>query len=310
MSHQPELVAYYDGRFVPESEVRIPFRDASVTRGDGVYDTERTFDGRIFRLEDHLDRLWHSLELVRIDSPLEREEVAAITRDLASRNFEILRGDLWVTQRVSRGVSTSEGGDGRPSLIVECRALPFAERAHYFHDGVPLVIPSVRRIAPAALDPRAKTLNLLNFVLADLEARDTHVDAWAVLVNEQDEITEGAGANVFFVIDDILVTPPERDVLPGVTRAVVLELARAADIEVIERPVPRSETARATEAFITSTSLCICAAVSIDSMPMGNGSIPGTLTARLQRAFQDLVGVDFIGQYLAHLGELPGLPGR
>ena len=141
MSELPELMAYHDGRVLPESLVRIPFRDAAATRGDGVYDTERTFDGRIFRLDDHLDRLWRSLELVRIEPPIDRLELASITQDVAARNVAILGDDLWVTQRISRGVPISEGGDGRPSLIVECRPLPFAERAHYFRDGVPVVIP-------------------------------------------------------------------------------------------------------------------------------------------------------------------------
>ena len=114
------------------------------------------------------------------------------------------------------------------------------------------------------------------------------------------------GANVFLVIGGVLVTPPERDVLPGITRAVVMELARDAGVAVDDRPIHRTETARATEAFITSTSLCICPVVSIDDATVGDGAIPGPLTARLQRAFQQLVGVDFVAQYLTRLDAAEG----
>ena len=98
-----ERVAYLNGRIVPESEALISFRDSMALNGEGVYDTERTFEGRIFKLQEHLDRLWRSLAYLRIPPPLEMEELAEITKEVASRNYRVMQEDTWVSQRISRG---------------------------------------------------------------------------------------------------------------------------------------------------------------------------------------------------------------
>jgi len=165
-------IAYFNGTFVPETQVMIPYRDRSFNRGDGCFDMTRTFDGRIFRIEEHVERLYRSLRYLRIDIGLEPKEVVAISEEVVQRN-EALRaaaGDWWVAQRVSRGVDAI-GDEGwahtGPQLIVDCTPLPLKARAAQFRDGIDVVIPSVRRIPPPMLSPRAKTHNYLNLILAD-----------------------------------------------------------------------------------------------------------------------------------------------
>jgi len=144
-------IAYFNGTFVPETQVMIPYRDRSFNRGDGCFDMTRTFDGRIFRIEEHVERLYRSLRYLRIDIGLEPKEVVAISEEVVQRN-EALRaaaGDWWVAQRVSRGVDAI-GDEGwahtGPQLIVDCTPLPLKARAAQFRDGIDVVIPSVRRI--------------------------------------------------------------------------------------------------------------------------------------------------------------------
>ncbi|MFN8592866.1 MAG: aminotransferase class IV [Thermomicrobiales bacterium] len=296
-----ERVAYYNGQILPESQVRIPFRDSAAIRGVGVYDTERTFAGSIFKLQEHLARLWRSLAYVRIPPPLPQEELAAITAEVVAHNLPIEGRDLWVTQRISRGAPVHEGGDGRPTVIVECLPIPWDFRAPYFRDGVNLRTPTARRTPPWALSPQAKTTNLLNLWVADQEVLSQDPRAWPLLTDEFGCLAEGAGANVFIVRDGIVMTPPARHVLPGITRDTVIALAADLGIPLLETPVDLFLAATADEIFITSTSLCICPAASLNGAPVLNPAIPGPITRRLQNAFSDLVGVDVVAQYLAHM---------
>ncbi|MFI5329187.1 MAG: aminotransferase class IV, partial [Candidatus Rokuibacteriota bacterium] len=159
--------AYFNGRLVPETQVMIPYRDRSFNRGDGCFDMTRTFDGRIFRLEEHVERLYRSLQYLGIDVGLEPKEMIAITEDVVERN-EPLRaaaGDWWVAQRISRGVDAI-GDEGwahtGPQVIVDCTPLPLRKRAAHFRDGIDVAVPSIRRTPPSILSPRAKTHNYLN----------------------------------------------------------------------------------------------------------------------------------------------------
>ena len=172
-------IAYFNGKFVPETEVLIPYRDRSFNRGDGCFDMTRTFDGRIFRLAEHVERLYRSLRYLRIDIGFESKEIVAISEEVVLRN-EHLRaaaGDWWLAQRVSRGVDAI-GDEGwahtGPQVIVDCTPLPLKARAAQFRDGIDVVVPSIRRTPPSTLSPRAKTHNYLNLILADKEVKAAH----------------------------------------------------------------------------------------------------------------------------------------
>ncbi len=305
---QTERVAYFRGKIVPESQVLISFRDSSAIHGEGVYDTARTFDGRIFKLGEHLDRLWRSMRYLRIEPPVSFQELEEISNEVARRNVAICNQDVWVTQRVSPGAPREFGGDGIPTLIVECLPLPFAMRSQYFKTGISMQTPSVRRTPPWALSPQAKTVNYLNFIVAGREIAAIRPGAWPILLDEHGNLTEGGGANIFLVHDKTLSTPRTQYVLPGITRSTVIELAISRDFTVVERDIGMFEAIQADEIFLTATSLCVCPVSDINGHTPASNQIPGPVTGQLQHAFSALVGIDVVGQYLDLIGTVPPTP--
>ncbi|MEZ4707126.1 MAG: aminotransferase class IV [Caldilineaceae bacterium] len=301
-----ERVAYFNGQIVPESQVLVSFRDRSFKYGDGVFDVARTFGGRIFKLQEHVDRLYLSLKYVGIDPGLSPAEMMAITQEVTARNLPHLGPDedYWVAQRISRGVDVP-GGDiqqsSGPTVIVECTPLPLKARARLYRDGIDVVFPSVRRIAPDALSPNVKTHNYLNMIVADLEVRSHSPQAWAVLLDHRGFLCEGMGSNLFLVRDGVLYTPKGEYVLEGVSRQTVIELAGELGIPVVQDDLTVYDAYRADEAIITSTSFCLCPVASFNQKPVQNPAIPGPITQKLMDAFSDLVDFDFVEQYLHHL---------
>lgn len=301
-----ERVAYFNGHIIPESQVLIPFRDRGFIYGDGVFDTARTFGGRIFKLCEHVQRLYQSLKYVGIDPGLSPAEISTITEEVLTHNLPLLAegDDYWVTQRVSRGVDPARS-DQRdqtgPTVIVECTPLPLKARAPLYRDGIQVIFPSVRRVPPEAISPNVKSHNYLNMVVADLEVRSYNPNAWAVLLDTRGFLAEGMGSNVFLVKDGVLYTPKEQYVLAGVSRATVMELAAQLKLKCVEEDLSSYQAYTADEAFITSTSLCICPVHSFNSKVVGDGRVPGPVTKKLIDAYVDLVDCDFVEQYVRHL---------
>jgi len=301
-----ERVVYLNGRYVPESQAMVPFRDRGFTRGDAVYDATRTFAHRIFRNKEHIDRLYRSLSYLQIDPGLTPVEMMQATVEVAARNTPLLApdADYWIIQRVSRGLDAPDkaiwGQDG-PTVIIECQPLPFRERAPLFRDGIKVFIPSVRRTPPECLSPRAKTQNYLNLILGDLEVRDRDPAAWPILLDMDGNLTEGRGANIFIVRDGVLLTPHERFVLPGISRQTVIEIAETLDLEFKEADIDLFDAYNADEAFITSTSFCVCPIQSINNVAVKSAVIPGPITSKIVEGYRQVVQHDFYGQYLSHL---------
>jgi branched-chain amino acid aminotransferase len=297
-------VVYLNGELVPESRAGISFRDRGFIYGDAVFDATRTFGGRTFRLGQHIHRLYNSLKYLRIDPGLTPEEMERWSEVVVAHNHPLLPPgqDLWVTQRISRGLEPTLPEDRmEPTVLIETHAIPFARRASLYRDGLRIITPSVPRVPPRFMSPRAKTHNYLNLVLGDLEAQGSDPDAWAVLLDESGNLTEGRGSNIFLVKDGQLLTPQGQFVLEGITRSVVLELAEGLNLPVRERDLDLFDAYTADEAFLTSTSLCVCPIASVNGSAIGNGSIPGPVTRQLMSAFSDLAGMDYVEQYLSHL---------
>lgn len=309
MSRANERICYFNGKYVPESEVRVPFRDTSWVYGDGAFDMTRTFGHKIFRLQEHIERFYRSLKYLRIDPGLSPAEMIAISEEVFERNRHLLgpHDDYWLGQRVSRGIKKVEGDNWDhygPTVIVECMPLPLRQRAKLFRDGIKVVTPSQRRIAPEMLTPRAKTHNYLNLIVASQEVEAIDPEAWAVLLDVNGNLAEGLGSNIFLVRDGTLFTPREKYVLPGVSRRTVIELAREQGIEVVEADLDLYDAYNAEECFLTSTSLCICPVRSVNGNPIGPaGEVWGPMTRRLADAYIRLVGFDFVRQYLDRLDE-------
>ncbi len=298
---QRERVVYLNGDILPESQAKISFRDLGFLHGDAVFDTTRTFNGKIFKLQEHLDRLFKSLKYMRIDPGLSKEEFASLTARIVEENLPLLEDDedYWVSQRITRGVR-GEAGTLKPTVLIECTTLPLAARAAYFRDGLPVVVPSIRRTPPEAMSPRAKVHNYINLELAELEVKAQNPNAWPILLDMRGNISEGPGSNFFMVKDGAVVTPKEQYILGGISRQTAMELAQELNIEVVEADIDLYDAYTADEAFVTSTSFCICPVASINGSALGNG-VPGPVTGRLQQAYSGLVGMDFVGQYLGRL---------
>lgn len=304
-----ERVAWFNGEFMPEREVRIPFRDSSWVYGDGGFDMTRTFGHRLFRLREHVERLYRSLRYLRIDPGFGPERMCALTEELLERNRHLLGpdDDYWVGQRISRGVKPVEGDNldhHGPNIVLECAPLPLVQRAKLFKEGIRVMVPATRRVPPDSLSPRAKTHNYLNLIVANQEVQSVDPEAWAVLLDGSGNLAEGMGSNIFVVRDGVISTPRERFVLPGISRLTVIELAREAGLELHEADIDLFDAYNADEVFLTSTSLCICPVTRVNGAPIGPaGQVWGPVTRRLGEAYARLVDHDFVGQYLKRFVE-------
>ena len=306
-TRQNERVAYFNGEIVPESQAVVPFRDRGFKYGDAVFDMTRTFGHRIFKLDEHLDRFYNSLDYVRIDPGITKEEMRDATIQVVEQNLKLLGNDddYWVGQRVSRGVDLVGGDmwstDGGPTVIIECTPLPLGPRARLYRDGIDVWVPATRRVSPEALSPRAKSHNYLNLIMGDLEVKSKDPEGWALLLDSRGFLAEGIGSNIFTVKGGVLYTPRPQYVLGGISRETTMELAEELEIEVVEKDIDQFDAYTADEVFLTSTSLCICGVRTVQGNVIADGAIPGPITKALQDAYIDLVDYDWVSQYLTRL---------
>ena len=279
-------VAYVNGEIVPEIEAKVSYNDVGFLYGDAVFDTTRTFGGKIFRLQQHLDRFFQSLKYMRIDPLMTQDEMSDITMEVLERNLPLLddNEDYWVSQRVSRGVRQDLGGLSNPTVVIETFPLPLKQRASLYKDGLQLVTPSVRRTPPVSQSPRAKVHNYINIVQADLEVKSQNPNASALMLDINGNLCEGMGANLFLVKDGEMFTPHEQYILAGISRQVTIDLANELGINVKEKNLDLYDAYTADEIFVTSTSYCICPVASVNGSKPDNQDVPGPVTKRLMDA--------------------------
>ena len=279
-------MAFYasvNGEISPAAEARISVLDNGFTFGDGVYETLRTYAGRPFHLDRHLARLRDSAGMLSIDIPRGDAELAGdLDRLLAAAG----NPESYIRMIVSRGVGEISYRFDRvkgPTIVMAARAYePFP--AAQYANGIPVIISSLIRNSPRALDPAMKSCNLINNILAVREAQAKGA-AEPIMRNEAGDVAEGASANVFIVEKGRLVTPPlSAGILPGVTREVVLELAPRLAIEAAEETVTVERLLSADEAFITSTLKEVMPVATVDGRRIGDG--PGPVTKRLLDAYR------------------------
>jgi len=309
MTDRPnERIAYFNGEFVPESHVVIPFRDRGFRFGDGAFDTERTVNGKLFRLQEHVDRLYRSLRYLNIQIDETPEEMARITEEVVERNLSLMPEgeDYWVFQNISRGADWVGDEPNRrdgPTVIVHLQPIPFRPRAKLFRDGIELNIAPFRRTPPESQSPRAKLTNYINVTLADMHVKAQNPDAWAGLLDINGNLNEGAGQNLWLVREGKLFTPRREMILEGVSRETVIDIAETLEIPVHEVDLDLYDAYTADEIFLSSTSLCVCPVRSIDTREPMSGQIPGPVTRRVMDGYKDLLGFDFERQYLQFLDD-------
>jgi len=292
-----DYVAYFCGEWMPFSQVRIDPMDRGFLVGDCVFDVARTFNGKSFRMREHVDRLYRSLKYVRIDPGLSPEEMERISEEVISRN-EHLRadvGDYQLWQFVTRGRGRWAHKAGPPAVGVMTRQLGFSRFAHLYQTGAHGVIVRTKSFSADALDPKVKNFSRMNFNLAELEAGDVDPEGWPILTDARGNVTEGVGYNVFIVTDGVIRTAGDRSVLQGVSRGAVFDIAKELGIRVAEEDLQPYDVYTADEAFLSSTSPCVLPITRVDKRPIGDGT-PGPTVKRLLATWSEIVGVDIVRQ--------------
>jgi branched-chain amino acid aminotransferase, group I len=280
------LKIYIDGNFYPESEAKISVFDHGLLYGDGVFEGIRFYRGRVFRLEEHIARLWNSAKGIALEIPISASELTAATLETIRQND---LHDGYIRLLVTRGIGSlglSPESCRRPSIIIIAATIALYPTALY-EKGLTMVTCATRRIGPAALSPRIKSLNYLNNVLAKIEAQQAGA-AEGVMLNEQGYVAECTGDNLFILKGGRLYTPPiNAGILEGVTRRVAIELAEKNGLIVEERDLTRYDIVTAEECFLTGTAAEIISAVELDRRPIGTGQ-PGPVTLKLIEEFRKL----------------------
>jgi branched-chain amino acid aminotransferase len=294
---------YVNGSFVRASEAKISIFDRGFTSGEGVYDVTRSFGHKLFKLDAHIARLYRSLKYTRIDCGLPIEEMTRLSIDVFERNKHLLAPDddcaLW--QVVSRGSDRfTKGKPMTASVTVFCLPIAYHSFAREYVDGCVLVTPSTRRIPPQSLEAKAKITNKMNHTVAAFEAKQVNPRATPLMLDLDGNISETHLGNFFFVSGGKLCTSTDRTVLGGVTRSTLFSLADEMGIPVVEADFTPYDVYCADEAFTASTSPSIVPVKSLNGTTIGT-SIPGPVTLKLMRAWEEMVGIDFVSQALGHI---------
>jgi branched-chain amino acid aminotransferase len=280
------LKIYIDGNFHDQAEAKISVFDHGLLYGDGVFEGIRFYNDRVFRLEEHVDRLWDSARAIAMEIPMSKSELIAATLETIRQND---LHDGYIRLIVTRGVGSlglSPETCRRPSIIIIAATIALYPEDLY-HKGLTMVTCSTRRTPPAALSPRVKSLNYLSNILGKLEAQNAGAGE-GLMLNEQGYVTECTGDNIFIVKKGEISTPPlNSGILAGVTRAIVFELAEKLGIRAVERELIRHDIYTADECFLTGTAAEVIPAVQLDRRLIGNGQ-PGPITLRLIARFREL----------------------
>jgi branched-chain amino acid aminotransferase len=277
---------YINGKFYDKADAKISVYDHCLLYGDGVFEGIRIYEGKVFRLKEHVDRLYESARCIKLEIPISKEQmVEAILSTVKANN----KHNGYIRPVVTRGAG-SLGIDPRkttdPQVIIIVDDISLYPPELY-ENGMEIATVSTIRNHPNALNPRIKSCNYLNNILAKLEANQAGC-LEALMLNHKGEIAECAADNVFLVKRGTLRTPPtDAGILEGITRATIIELAKAASIPVLEMALTRHDVYVADECFLTGTGAEIIPVVKCDARTIGSGK-PGPVTRQLRERFQQL----------------------
>ena len=288
-----ENLAYVNGEFLPAAEASVTVFDRGLRWGDACYDVERSFGHKVFRLPEHMQRMYRSLRYCRIREPMAVDEMERLTLDLFERNIALTDAgdDLEVCQIVTRG--TMQAPD-TPNVVIYTRSLEYGAINKRLA-GVRLYTAATRRMPPQALNPGAKIANKMSFHVANAEVHARDPEGYSLILDLNGHVAENSNCNLFFAKNGKLFTPSLEFCLPGISRAATIELAAELGIEVEEGTYTQVDFLAADEVMLSSTTTCLFHATHLDGVPIGPQA-PGEMTVRLQDAWRKLVGIDFISQ--------------
>jgi branched-chain amino acid aminotransferase len=278
---------YIDGEFLPEGEAKVSVFDHGLLYGDGIFEGIRFYNGRVFRLEEHHDRLWDSARSICLEIPMSREEMTEALLETIRRNG--LR-DGYIRQIVTRGVGNlglNPVQCKRPTVIIIAATIALYPEEVY-RNGLQIITCATRRAGPAVLNPAVKSLNYLNNVMARIEANLAGADE-ALMLNDAGNVAECTADNVFVIKKGQIFTPPiSAGALRGITRGVVFEVAAELGIKISEADITRHDVFVADECFLTGTAAEVIPVIKADGRTIGNGK-PGALTAKIIARFREMV---------------------
>lgn len=289
---QPKGFAYVNGEIMPTDQARLSVLDRGFLWGDGVYEITPCFNGKLFRLEQHLERLRSSLRFAGITLEIPQEDLLKRTSELVHRNREltsshsICRVGHWVTRGIEQWVPVEER-DSATTLCILVEPVGRTLSPEDYMTGVPLTIVATRRTPPSVLDPRAKTTSRMNSIVAEIEGSAR--GALALMMDVNDHFAEGPTFNFFMVREGELLTPRSDNVLPGITRRAVLDLAAELGVPTVEADLAHYDIANANEFFVTASTWGVLPARSIDRF-RPRDSVPGEMTMRLIDELSALTG--------------------
>ncbi len=282
------LKVWIDGKFYPKEEAKISVYDHGLLYGDGVFEGIRVYNGRVFKLDEHIDRLYDSAHAIWLEIPMTKEEMKkAVIETLRENNLN----DGYIRLVVTRGVGDL-GLDPRkcpkPTVIIITDTIKLYPEKFY-EEGIKAITVPTRRMNPEMFSPRIKSLNYLNNIMAKIEAI-THGDYLeAIMLNAEGYVTECTADNVFIIKGNTLTTPPKYiGILEGITRNTVMDIARKVGMEVKEELFGRYDVYTADECFLTGSAAEIMPLVELDGRKIGNGK-PGKWTLKLREEFKKLV---------------------
>ena len=292
---------YISGEIVPEIDAKISIFDSAVLLGDTVTESTRTFNHVPFKLDDHLERLYKSFKLTRIDPQMTIKEMKKVSLNLLEINKDEYKAneDCWLVHNISRGHSITGGNPAlqvsKPTVMIYTQPMNLVLWAPFYTKGCHAVTPPTRMVPSQSLDARIKNRSRLFYTLAEIEAKLVDPDAQSVILDIDGNVAENKGGNIFMIKDGKLITPTTANCLEGLTRNSTMEIARSLDIEVIEAVIQPYDLATADEMFMTSTPYSIMPATKFNGMPIADGKV-GPVTKRLIQGWSDRVGVDIIKQ--------------
>ena len=277
------LKIWLDDKLVDEADAKVSVFDHGLLYGDGVFEGIRVYNGRVFKLEAHIERLYESAKVIRLEVPIGKSGLVGAIEKTVEANGVV---DGYIRLVVTRGVGTL-GLD--PFICENSRLIIIADKIQLYPEelyekGMKVISAVTVRSHPLAIPPQVKSLNYLNNILAKIEALDNDVPE-AIMYNHEGYVAEATGDNVFIVRNGVIYTPPaEAGALEGITRALVIRLAMEQNLQVVEKNLTRHDLYVCDEFFLTGTAAEVIGIVDIDGRVIGDGR-PGPVTRLLRKEF-------------------------
>ncbi|MCY2977949.1 MAG: branched-chain-amino-acid transaminase [Planctomycetota bacterium] len=281
------LQIYINGEFHDKENAKISVYDHGLLYGDGVFEGMRSYSGKVFRLVQHLDRLYESALAICLTIPISKEQMALDVNKTLQVNSLTNAYIRLVVTRGSGSLGLDPNRTSNPQVIIIADSISLYPEEHY-QNGLKIITASTVRSHPAALSPRIKSLNYLNNIMAKIEGLQAGC-VEALMLNHKGEVAECTGDNIFIVKNGTILTPPkDAGILEGITRNAILDLAKELGIVAHETTLTRHDLFVADECFLTGSAAEVIPVVSIDSRPIGQGKV-GAVTTKLMAAFKKLV---------------------